>query len=95
MQEASMLIENGRIGADTVLINGNIVTVDLQFHEAQAVAIVDDRSAAVGTDQGIKPLSGAGTRMVDLKSTTVIPGMNDNHSHQLIAGLDYLKPVPR
>src|SRR5690606_40792096 len=83
-----MLIENGRFIADTVLYNGNIVTVDSESRKVEAVAIVGDRIAAVGGDAEVKALGGAGTRMVDLKGATVIPGMIDNHTHQLLAGLD-------
>lgn len=84
-----MRIEGGRLVADTVLYNGKVVTVDKGFSIAQAVAVVGDRIAAVGPDTEIRRLAGESTRRVDLKGACVIPGMIDNHTHALLAGLDH------
>lgn len=83
------MIDGGRLAADVVLYNGNIVTVDRRFSIAQAVAIAGDRIAAVGTDAEITPLAGRATRRIDLKGACVIPGLIDNHTHALLAGLDH------
>jgi predicted amidohydrolase YtcJ len=66
---------------DTVLVNGKIVTVDDQFRVVQALAIKDSRIVAVGSSAEIRKLAGAGTRILDVKGRTVIPGLIDNHSH--------------
>jgi len=63
------------------LISGKIVTVDKDFSIKQAVAIKGDRIAAVGTDEEIKSFVGAGTKTIDLKGKTVLPGINDCHIH--------------
>ncbi len=75
--------------ADTVLFNGKIITLDRDSSIIEAIAIVDDRIAAVGRDAEIKPLAGDRTRRIDLKGACLIPGMIDNHTHALLAGLDH------
>jgi hypothetical protein len=75
--------------ADTILHNGKILTVDPAFTVAEAVAVYGDTIAAVGRDVNVKPLGGALTRMIDLRGACVIPGMIDNHTHALLAGLDH------
>lgn len=67
--------------ADIVLHNGKIVTVDDRFTIGQAIAVKGERVMAVGTNQEIAKLAGAGTRKIDLKGKTVIPGLIDNHAH--------------
>lgn len=83
-----MAIENRRIVADRVLHNCHVVTVDDSSSIVEAVAILDGRIVAVGDDRDIKPLAGSSTRMTDLRGATVAPGMIDNHTHQILAGLD-------
>jgi predicted amidohydrolase YtcJ len=70
---------------DLILSNGKIITVDERFTIAQAVAVKGDRIVAVGTNQAIGQLAGAGTRRIDLKGRAVIPGLIDNHMHLLRA----------
>jgi predicted amidohydrolase YtcJ len=67
--------------ADTILINGKIVTVDDRFSVVQALAIKDARIAGSGSSADMKKLAGPSTRVIDLKGKTVIPGLIDNHAH--------------
>jgi predicted amidohydrolase YtcJ len=67
--------------ADTILVNGKIVTVDGRFTIAQGVAIRGQRIVAVGTSAKILKLKGADTKVIDLLNKTVIPGLIDNHAH--------------
>jgi predicted amidohydrolase YtcJ len=67
--------------ADTVLVNGKIVTVDDRFTIAEALAIRGSRIVAVGSTADIDKLKGPQTRVIDLGRRTVIPGLIDNHSH--------------
>jgi len=67
--------------ADTILVNGKIVTVDDRFAIAQAVAIKGTRIIAVGRNNDIRKLAGGNTREIDLEGRTVIPGLLDGHSH--------------
>ena len=71
--------------ADTVLINGKIVTVDDRFTLAQALAIRAGRIVKVGTTDEIDALKGSSTRIIDLNGRAVIPGLIDNHSHWIRA----------
>src|SRR5262245_65765729 len=67
--------------ADIILVGGKIVTVDDRFTIGQAVAIKGQRISAVGSNAEIRKHTGAGTRVIELKGATVIPGLIDNHSH--------------
>jgi len=67
--------------ADTLLVNGKIITVDDRFTIAQGVAIKGQRIVAVGRTGQILKLKGAATKVIDLANRTVIPGLIDNHAH--------------
>src|SRR5262249_46081044 len=67
--------------ADTILVNGKIVTVDDRFTIAQSLAIRGNRIVAVGTAADTDGLKGPQTRIIDLNRRTVIPGLIDNHAH--------------
>jgi predicted amidohydrolase YtcJ len=67
--------------ADTILKNGNIITVDPAFTVAQAVAIAADRIVAVGPDEAMGAHTGSQTQIIDLNGKTVVPGLTDGHAH--------------
>ena len=71
--------------ADTILVNGKIVTVDDRFTIAQALAIKDGRIFAVGSTADIRKLAGRDGKVIDLRGRTVIPGLIDNHAHWIRA----------
>src|SRR5262249_22553415 len=72
--------------ADTILINGHVITVDSRFSIAEAIAIRDGRFVAVGTTADIRKLSGAATQTIDLHGETVTPGLADDHLHDAGGG---------
>jgi hypothetical protein len=72
--------------ADVLLLNGRIHTLDPKRPRASALAIVGDRLAVVGSDAEARALRGRGTRIVDLKRRTVVPGLIDAHAHLLSFG---------
>ncbi|WP_116813127.1 amidohydrolase [Steroidobacter cummioxidans] len=76
------------IGADIILRNGKIVTVDEKFTVREAIAIRGDRILAVGSDRQMLALAGPNARIVDLKGHTVVPGMIDGHHHFLAKSVD-------
>ena len=67
--------------ADTIIVNGKVVTVDDRFSIAQAVAVRGGRIVAVGRNDDVRRLAGAQTREIDARGRTVIPGLIDNHAH--------------
>jgi predicted amidohydrolase YtcJ len=75
--------------ADTILYNGKIHTVDRENPSASAVAIKDGKFLDVGDDKTIMQLCGEDTLMIDLKQQTVIPGINDSHTHLIRGGLNF------
>jgi predicted amidohydrolase YtcJ len=73
--------------ADTILVNGNIVTIDAQRTTAKALAIKDGIIRFVGDDQTVRLMGGDGTQVIDLAGRTVTPGLIDAHCHLSAAGL--------
>jgi len=67
--------------ADTVLLNGKILTVDETFSVAQAIAIKAGRIIAIGSEDDIAIYSNDAAEVIDLQGKTVIPGLIDNHMH--------------
>ena len=75
-----------RPAADAIYINGKIVTVDAQFSIAEALAVSGGRFLAVGKTVDIRKLAGPGTRVIDLRGRTVVPGLEDSHLHNAGGG---------
>ena len=72
--------------ADSVFINGKVLTVDGASSVAQAFAIKDGKFLAVGSTDAIRRNAGPNTQVVDLKGRTVIPALSDNHFHSAGGG---------
>ncbi len=67
--------------ADTVLRDGKIVTMDSAHPEGQALAIVGDKIAAVGSDADIQRYVGPNTKVIDLQGHLAVPGFIESHGH--------------
>src|SRR5262249_25362165 len=81
--------------ADLILHNGKVVTVDRKFSVHQALAVRGDRIVRVGTNEDVLKTKGSGTRLVDLKGRTVLPGLIDSHVHPTSACMtEFDHPVP-
>lgn len=76
-------------GADLVLLNGKIITVDAKGSIAQAVAVKDGKIVKVGTDVEIRGLAGSRTELLDLKGKAVTPGLVDSHLHVMPYGKQF------
>ena len=74
------------MGADLVLVNGNVITMNPSAPSAQAVAMRKGKIVAVDTDSKVQEWIGGQTKTVDLKGRTVVPGFNDAHSHIMSLG---------
>src|SRR5690242_1924491 len=79
------------LGADLILTNGNLITLDDSRPRASAMAIRDGRIVAVGDDAQILRLADASTTRVDLAGKTVTPGFCDSHIHLLSFGIQHLR----
>ena len=79
--------------ADTVLVNGKIVTVDAKESVVEAIAIRDGRIVATGTSPAMRKLAGPGARTIDLQGRTVVPGLIDSHLHAIRAALSFSTEV--
>jgi predicted amidohydrolase YtcJ len=73
--------------ADLVLINGKIWTVDDKRPEVEAVAVLGNRIAAIGSTEEIRKWIGANTKVIDLQGKRATPGFNDSHVHFLDGGM--------
>ena len=79
--------------ADTILVNGKVVTVDDKFSTREAIAVRDGRILAAGRSAEIRKLAGKATRVVDLQGRTVVPGLIDSHMHAIRAALSFATEV--
>lgn len=73
--------------ADTILVNGDIVTMDSSGTTAKALAIKGGRILSVGDDQAVRDLAGESTQIIELGGRTVTPGLIDAHCHLSACGL--------
>ena len=73
--------------ADLVVANAKVWTVDPARPRAEAVAIVGERIAAVGTAAEIDAWRGPATKVIDARGRFVMPGFNDAHIHLIEGGM--------
>lgn len=73
--------ENSGPKADMVLTNGNVLTVEQDMPNAEAIAIQGDRIVAVGSSDDINAWIGNDTQVIDLKGHTAMPGFIEGHGH--------------
>jgi len=67
--------------ADTVLLNGTVITVDPRDSIAEAVAIADGKIVFVGSTAEARSRVGDKTQVIDLAGRTATPGLIDTHVH--------------
>lgn len=73
--------------ADTLIINGNIYTVDTLLPGAEAVALRGGRIIDVGSTADLMVLRGDSTEVIDLQGRFMMPGFIEGHGH--FSGLGY------
>jgi len=66
---------------DTVYINGRIWTADTTQPWAEALAVVGDKLACVGSTRAIRQAADASATVIDLEGRFVAPGFQDSHLH--------------
>ena len=57
--------------ADTILLNGKVLTVDSQFSIREAIAISNGKISAIGETADIRNLTAPRTRVIDLQGRTL------------------------
>src|SRR2546423_3615099 len=75
-----------KLAADLIIVNAKVRTMDASNPQASAVAVYGNRIVAVGSDNEVKSLSGARTRVIDARGRLVLPGFNDAHVHFMMGG---------
>jgi len=87
-------------GADLVLLHGKIWTGEPSSPPgekpapakfAEAIAMLDGRILAVGSDEQIRAYAGTNTQVVDLQGRLAVPGMIDDHVHFIEGGFQLLQ----
>jgi predicted amidohydrolase YtcJ len=79
--------------ADTIITNAKIATLDKRRPTANAIAIRGETIAAVGSAAEMEALRGPNTQVIDAGGRTLIPGINDGHTHFIRGGLTYTNEV--
>src|SRR2546427_5029066 len=79
--------------ADVLIVNGRIATLNPRRPEAAAIAIKGDTIVGVGSEAELNSFRDEKTRVIDAGRRTVIPGLNDAHTHFIRGGLTYSQEV--
>ena len=75
--------------ADLIIENGNIYTMNDLNPLIESVAVKNGKIIGVGSKHNIKPFIGKKTKILDLKGSTMTPGLIEGHGHFM--GLGYAK----
>ena len=75
--------------ADLIIENGIIYTMDDFNPMAESVAVRSGKIIGVGSNYYIQSFIGNNTKVLDLKGTTMVPGLIEGHGHFM--GLGYAK----
>jgi hypothetical protein len=76
-----------RPAADLIVHNAHIFTVNPTQPEASAVAVLNGRIVAVGSDAAALRWRGPATQVVDAHGQRLLPGFNDAHVHLMDGGV--------
>jgi predicted amidohydrolase YtcJ len=84
MSKGSLVEE---LGADLILVNGKVVSVDSEETVAEAVAVKGGRILKVGSSQEVEAIAMSSAKIIDLTGRTVLPGFVDSHEHVMRRGM--------
>src|SRR5688500_3206956 len=77
------VVTDGMATREFLIVNGRIWSGDPANPRPEAVAIKDNRIAAVGTDQAARDEVSREATVIDAGGRTVLPGLIDAHNHYL------------
>lgn len=69
------------LSPDTIIHNGDILTMEEFPEQVEALAIKGDSILAIGNESVILEMAGPETVIIDLEGRTLLPGFIDSHSH--------------
>lgn len=72
---------------ELILINVKIISFDLNYPEAEAVAVNNGKIFKIGTNKEILAYKTDTTKIIDLAGKTLLPGFIDSHLHLLNYGI--------
>lgn len=75
-------------GADLIVINGRVRTMDDDNPAAEAIAVKDGAIVALGSRAAIEELKGPATKTIDAKGGSVLPGFIEAHMHLFSGGAE-------
>lgn len=78
-------------GADSIFINGNVLTMDDHFPKAQAVVVKDGTILYAGEEDKALTWEDSHTKIIDLDQKTLMPSFIESHIHPSIYGLSLLE----
>lgn len=72
---------NSPVSGGTIFFNGTILLMDSAQTVVEAILILEDKIAAIGSEDDILSMAGEGTILVNLNGATIMPGFVDAHAH--------------
>lgn len=77
---------DAQVAADLIIVNASVQTMAAKRSKAEAIAVIGNKIAAVGTNAEIRKLVGERTRVINADGRLVLPGFNDSHVHFMSIG---------
>jgi predicted amidohydrolase YtcJ len=75
--------------ADIIIENAKIITLNPKQPTAEAIAIAGDQIIGVGARRDLEGLRTGSTKIINGEGRSLIPGLNDSHTHFIRGGLTY------
>ena len=72
--------------AQMIITGARVLTMDEARPRAEAVAVLDGRIVAVGTDAEVMALAGPETQVIAAGGRTLLPGFVESHLHLVLGG---------
>jgi predicted amidohydrolase YtcJ len=69
------------LDATLAILNGNVVTLNPKQPKAEAIAVLNGKIIAVGSNKEIRKCTGRKTKIINAKDKIVVPGFVDCHVH--------------